>query len=102
MLAIFLTSGKCLLHLSSKRQTEYIFSFAFNMQILCARYDKPSAYSHTPSLNGKRSYITVLTGVLSMESHIKPRPFKLTIYSRTSNNGHCRGIQILSVIGGVR
>jgi hypothetical protein len=24
------------------------------------------------------------------------------IYSRTSNNGHCRGIQILSVIGGVR
>jgi hypothetical protein len=23
-------------------------------------------------------------------------------YSRTSNNGHCRGIQILSVIGGVR
>jgi hypothetical protein len=25
-----------------------------------------------------------------------------TLYSRTSNNGHCRGIQILSVIGGVR
>jgi hypothetical protein len=25
-----------------------------------------------------------------------------TKYSRTSNNGHCRGIQILSVIGGVR
>jgi hypothetical protein len=25
-----------------------------------------------------------------------------SIYSRTSNNGHCRGIQILSVIGGVR
>jgi hypothetical protein len=24
------------------------------------------------------------------------------MYSRTSNNGHCRGIQILSVIGGVR
>jgi hypothetical protein len=24
------------------------------------------------------------------------------LYSRTSNNGHCRGIQILSVIGGVR
>ena len=24
------------------------------------------------------------------------------VYSRTSNNGHCRGIQILSVIGGVR
>jgi hypothetical protein len=24
------------------------------------------------------------------------------IYSRTSNNGHCRGTQILSVIGGVR
>jgi hypothetical protein len=24
------------------------------------------------------------------------------IYSGTSNNGHCRGIQILSVIGGVR
>jgi hypothetical protein len=23
-------------------------------------------------------------------------------YSRTSNNGHCQGIQILSVIGGVR
>jgi hypothetical protein len=23
-------------------------------------------------------------------------------YSRTSNNGHCRGIQILSVIGSVR
>jgi hypothetical protein len=23
-------------------------------------------------------------------------------YNRTSNNGHCRGIQILSVIGGVR
>jgi hypothetical protein len=23
-------------------------------------------------------------------------------YSQTSNNGHCRGIQILSVIGGVR
>jgi hypothetical protein len=27
---------------------------------------------------------------------------KKTKYSRTSNNGHCRGIQILSVIGGVR
>jgi hypothetical protein len=26
---------------------------------------------------------------------------KLQMYSRTSNNGHCRGIQILSVIGGV-
>jgi hypothetical protein len=26
----------------------------------------------------------------------------LYLYSRTSNNGHCRGIQILSVIGGVR
>jgi hypothetical protein len=25
-----------------------------------------------------------------------------SLYSRTSNNGHCRGIQILSVIGGVR
>jgi hypothetical protein len=25
-----------------------------------------------------------------------------TTYSLTSNNGHCRGIQILSVIGGVR
>jgi hypothetical protein len=24
------------------------------------------------------------------------------MYSRNSNNGHCRGIQILSVIGGVR
>jgi hypothetical protein len=26
----------------------------------------------------------------------------INYYSRTSNNGHCRGIQILSVIGGVR
>jgi hypothetical protein len=25
-----------------------------------------------------------------------------SLYSRTSNNGHCRGIQVLSVIGGVR
>jgi hypothetical protein len=28
--------------------------------------------------------------------------FTLYIYSQTSNNGHCRGIKILSVIGGVR
>ena len=26
----------------------------------------------------------------------------ITLYNRTSNNGHCRGIQMLSVIGGVR
>jgi hypothetical protein len=26
---------------------------------------------------------------------------EIPLYSRTSNNGHCRGIQILSVIGGV-
>jgi hypothetical protein len=31
-----------------------------------------------------------------------PATFLRGIYSRTSNNGHCRGIQILSVIGGVR
>jgi hypothetical protein len=26
----------------------------------------------------------------------------ILLYSQTSNNGHCRGIQILSVIGGIR
>jgi hypothetical protein len=36
----------------------------------------------------------------SEQSWIQPNI--LSIYSRTSNNGHCRGIQILSVIGGVR
>jgi hypothetical protein len=30
------------------------------------------------------------------------RMVTITRYSQTSNNGHCRGIQILSVIGGVR
>jgi hypothetical protein len=33
---------------------------------------------------------------------INNKLFYIYIHSRTSNNGHCRGIQILSVIGGVR
>jgi hypothetical protein len=33
---------------------------------------------------------------------LRIRQFHSFKYSRTSNNGQCRGIQILSVVGGVR
>jgi hypothetical protein len=42
--------------------------------------------------------ITTFTKLVHAMRHLK----MTTVYSRTSNNGHCRGIQILSVIGGVR
>jgi hypothetical protein len=42
----------------------------------------------------QRSYLCTKCSVSCRYTHTK--------YSRTSNNGHCRGIQILSVIGGVR
>jgi hypothetical protein len=38
----------------------------------------------------------------SRDTKIEMSQFTILKYSRTSNNGHCRGIQILSVIGGVR
>jgi hypothetical protein len=40
--------------------------------------------------------------ILAMASLNQTKEFNQFKYSRTSNNGHCRGIQILSVIGGVR
>jgi hypothetical protein len=39
---------------------------------------------------------------LQLHSCKRARYCKEKDFSRTSNNGHCRGIPILSVIGGVR
>jgi hypothetical protein len=64
-----------------------------------SEWDTPSSESHTTvTLHVSPSLIVVFLKLLSVEEE-KVIQF---IYSRTSNNGHCRGIQILSVIGGVR
>jgi hypothetical protein len=39
----------------------------------------------------------------SLSGTLPPAPRKITFYnSGTSNNGHCRGISVLSIIGDVR